>query len=241
MSLPEVTFCICTYKRPWYACITLTALRDKVGYGGPKRFLVADGGSGPEDIAAYHAILHDHPHDIVVTSNLSDMLNSCARHSGEVWFVTLDDFLPRKFDITPDVNFLMQNPDVGAIRMGRLAFWESSKADQQIWAQMRPLGGLHWWVFDKARTTHPYICAINTTLYHRRFWDAYGDIDAAPPNMPGNAEPAAADRYNRKKGPTIAVPMRFGEDCLEWQEPVWHFGIWRSDEYAAPRPQGHFG
>lgn len=237
-DLPDLTMCILTYKRPWYATLTLSAMLNKVGYGGHKRYHIADGGSPKEDIDAYKQILRGQDVTLSVTDNLSDMVNSCAQAAGELWWMTLDDFLPfRNFDLTPDVRFILANQDVGAIRMGRLAFWEPGKS----YAELRGLGGLHWWVFDKARTTNPYSCAINTTLYHRRFWDYYGDIIPCPPNMPGNAETLAADRYNAKAGPTVAVPMRFGQDCQEMQEPIWHFGTWRTDEYAQGRPQGHFG
>lgn len=240
-DLPELTCCVLTYKRPWYGILTLQAVLGKVAYGGPKRFHIADGGSPDEQLRAYEQVLAGQKYTISVTDNLSSMLNSCAAAAGEVWFVTLDDFMPyRKFDLTPDVRFMQTNPDVGALRMGRLAFWENAPSDR-IEAQLRGLGGLHWWVFNKARTNHAFICAINTTLYHRRFWDAYGDVKPCPPDNPGLAEIFGAERYNARQGPTIGVPMRFGQDCMDWQEPIWHFGTWRTDEYAAPRPQGHFG
>jgi len=93
-------------------------------------------------------------------------------------------------------------------------------------------GGLHWWAITKESTTDPYVHSINTTLYHRRFWDAYGDIPPCPSDLPGEAELLAADRYNRKEGPTTAIPQRFGEDCGEWDEVIWHMGMWRTEEYT---------
>lgn len=231
-ELPEVAFCICTYKRPWYAINTLQALIHKVAYAGKKIFHVADGGSRQEDMDYYRRILDGHDYSISVTSNLADMVNSCASVGTPMWLMTLDDFMPwRAFDITPDVRFLMNNPEVGAIRMGRLAFWEHGP-DEQIVAELAMCGGLHWWVFDKRRTTHPYISSLNSCLYTRRYWDHYGDIPSVEADVPGQAEVELARAYNSKDGPTIAIPMRFGEDCLEWQEPFWHYGAWRTDEYA---------
>jgi len=238
MSLPDLTVAILTYKRPWYAMLTLGALIQKLGYGGVKRYVVSDGGSPQEQLDAYAQVLAETgaKWEILVNDNMAQMVNGVAAVAGDLWFVTVDDFMPcRKVDITPDVRFILESEDVGMIRMGRLAFWEHGP-DEQIWARLRHLGGLHWWVFDKERTDHPYICALNTSLYHRRFWDFYGDIpdEDVPPDMPGNAETEGVRRYNAMpEGPTVAVPMRFGEDCGDWQEPIWHFGMYRTDEYAA--------
>lgn len=234
MTLPELTVCVLTYKRPWYAILTLQALIGKVNYAGEKRFLISDGGSPSEQLEIYKTLLAGHKHRIVVTDNLSSMVNACAASANEVWLVVLDDFIPhRAFDITPDVNMLMKYDEVGAVRMGRLAFWGHPPGEGRVKAEMLELGGLHWWKIDKDTTPDPYVCSINATLYHRRFWDAYGDIADVAPNMPGDAELRGAARFLGKKGPAIAIPMRFGEDCGEWQEPFWHFGMYRTDEYAA--------
>lgn len=232
-ALPDLTVCMCTYKRPFYGVITLNTLVHKLNYAGHKKFHVADGGSTEEELDAYKHILTGQDFSISTTDNLSDQLNACASIGGDTWLVTLDDFrFGRRVDITPDVNFLLNNQDVGSVRMGRLAFWEHGEGEE-IHAHLRMLGGLHWWVIEKDRSNHPYICSINTTLYHRRFWDTYGDISPCPVHIPGDAELNGASRYNNQGGPTIAIPMRFGEDCGDWNEPVDHFGAWRSDEYTA--------
>lgn len=234
MNLPELTLCVVGYKRPWYCINTLYALINRINYAGAKRYVVSDGGSPTDQLAIYTKILGERQHRIVVTDNLSDMMNACAASAGEVWLTTLDDFYPiRAFDITPDVRLLLSDESVGAIRMGRLAFWGDPPGHNTVKAEMVECGGLHWWKVDKAQTTDPYICSINTTLYHRRFWDAYGDIPPCPPNIPGEAELLGAERFRNRSGPAIAIPMRFGEDCGDWQEPFWHMGMYRTDEYAA--------
>lgn len=240
-DLPELTVCLLTFKRPWYATLTLNLLLHRINYSGAIKYHIADGGSPIEELRAYEQILGKTRHTISVTDNLADMINSCARASGDVWFMTLDDFMPeRPINLTPDVRFIQQNGDVGMIRMGRLAFWESD-GENTINAQLRGLGGLHWWVLNKD-TQHKFVCAVNTTLYHRRFWDCYGDIPTCPPNMPGKAETDGASRFNDKlDGVKVALPMRFGEDSFEMQEPMWHYGTWRTDEYALNRSQGHYG
>lgn len=233
MSLPDLTIGICTYRRPWYAINTLNSYIHKVSYwGGNKKFIISDGGSPQDQLDAYDHILGDIPHEIIVSDNMSAQVNNIAAHGGDVWLVTVDDFMfNRKINLTPDVRFLVENDCVGAIRMGRLAFWEHGP-NEHIQAHLAMLGGLHWWVFDKQATNHPYICSLNTTLYHRRFWDAYGNIGPVEPNQPGETEIKGASRYNdRAEGPTIAIPMRFGEDCGDWDEPVAHVGCWTTDEY----------
>jgi hypothetical protein len=234
MTLPTLTVCICTYKRPHYGTLTINALKQWLGYDGPRRFHIADGGSPQEHIDYYLKILDGYEVSVEVTDNLSDMVNSCARHGGDYWFVALDDFCPRyPFDITPDVKFLMENEDVGVVRMSRLAFWGSGSGGAETSADLRGSNGRnHWWVLSKERSRDGYMCNIGAHLYHRRFWDAYGDILSCDPNAPGQGELNGAARFNGHPGPTVAIPMRFGQDCSFHQEPFWHLGTWRTDEYA---------
>lgn len=234
-DLPELTLCVVGCRRPWYYALSLTAIIGRVFYDGPKRFVLSDGGSPPHEIEKMQEILAPHNHEIVITDNLSAMWNACAHHSGEVWMVTLDDFIPRQdIDVTQDVRFLLENEDVGAIRMGRLAFWEHDGNDRIV-ADLRMLGGMHWWVIRKhPESQHPYVSCINTFLYHRRYWDCYGDLPDVPPDIPGDAELMAARMFNIKEGPRIAIPMRFGEDGGRYHsEPIWQLPSWRTDAYAA--------
>ncbi len=161
------------------------------------------------------------------------MVNSCARHGGDLWLVALDDYCPRyPINITPDVKLLMNNDDIGMVRFGRLNFWGSGGGDPETSADLVALDGLHWWKLSKERSRDNYMCNIGMHLYHRRFWDAYGDIPSCPPNSPGIGELNGAARFNNRPGPTIAVPMRFGQTCDFHLEPIWHYGYWRSDEYT---------
>lgn len=233
-ELPEMVFCMCTCRRPWYSVLTLGAMMHNLIYDGPVRWLISDGGSTQEELDALDYILRGLPHKIVKSTNLSDMVNAAAHEGTEVWFVTMDDFMPhKKINLSVDVRMMQTYTDVGSVRMGRLAFWGNPPHQHQIYADMIENGGLHWWRLDLGRTTDSYTCTIGTHLYHRRFWDWYGDIPACPPDMPGEGETNGVARFRAKPGgPTIAVPVRFGEDCGESKEPVWHFGVWRTDEYA---------
>lgn len=234
MELPALTFGICTYKRPWYALMVIQSIIHQVGYAGQKRFHIADGGSSQEDLDYYTQMTKEYPTTVEVTNNLSDMVNSCARHGGDLWMVILDDFMPnRNFDLTPDARFLLTRPDIGSIRFGRLAFFGNGDKDTRIYAELLGYEGLHWWKLDKEKSDRHYMCTIGFHMYHRRFWDAYGDIPPCDPKVPGQAELFGNNRFQEKEGPEIAVPMRFGQDCGDWKEPIWHMGVWRTDEYAS--------
>ena len=235
MGLPDLTLCLTTCGRPWYSILTLGAMLHDVHYDGQKKFHIANGVTGnQEEIAHLEQILAGQNYSVTHTDNLGSMINSCAGISGEVWLVVLDDFVPRQFDISCDVRFLMAYEGVGAVRMGRLAFFEHNP-EEEIWARLRMLGGMHWWEFDKQRTNHPYIASLNACLYHRRYWDAYGNIpDIVPPDTPGEAEVELATLFNnRQDGPSIAIPMRFGQNGgKEFREPFLQLPSWRTDAYA---------
>lgn len=235
-DLPELTIGVCTYKRPWYAIHSLLGFRDRLLYAGIKKFHIADGGSPAEDLDYYKIILKGCQYTIEVANNLSDMVNSCARHGGELWIVAMDDYvLTKPFDISHDARVLLRDSDIGVIRFSRLAYWGAGNNDPASYAQLIEQDVLHWWKLDRSRTKDPYMSSLGVHLYHRRFWDAYGDIPSCAANSPGDAELLGMKRFWEKPtGPTVAVPMRFGEDSADiGLEPFWHIGVWRTDDYAA--------
>jgi len=233
-DLPPLTIGVCTYKRPWYAMLTLSQLISQVRYDGPKKFHIADGGSPQEDIDYYKFICRDFETTVDVTTNLADMVNSCAHYGGELWLCVLDDFTPRvPFDVTPDARLLLAHPEIGSVRMGRLAFHGNGDGNSEEVGDLINCEGLHWWRLRKEETHNLDMCTMGFHMYHRRFWDAYGDIPPCLPTEPGNGELNGRGRFLAKPGPTIALPMRFGEDCGDWKEPIWHLGTWRTDEYKA--------
>jgi hypothetical protein len=236
VNWPELCIGVCTYKRPMYAALVLNVLNTGIHYYGPVRFHIADGGSPSEDIDVYKTILRDRNVSVEVTDNLADMCNSCARHGGDFWMTIMDDYLLRQpINVTPDVGLLMQDESIGVVRMSRLSFWGSGRGPETSGDLVTSDSCLHWWKLDKSRSKDPYMSSIGAHLYHRRFWDFYGDIPSCPPNIPGQAELNGNERFWRKgvNGPTVAIPMRFGEDSEERKEPFWHIGTWRTDEYKS--------
>lgn len=213
--------------------LTLNCLKNWLGYDGPRRFHIADGGSPQEEIDHYKMILSDYDVSVSVTDNLSDMVNSIARSAGELWMVVLDDFCPRyQMNVTPDAKILLTHEEIGVIRMARLNHWGSESGEPETSADLIGMNQQHWWRLDKERSADKYMASIGFHMYHRRWWDAYGDIPACPPHEPGQSELLYNKLFRERSGPTVAVPMRFGQDSYEHKEPVWHFGLWRSDEYT---------
>lgn len=230
MEWPELTVGICTYRRPWYGALTIQTLNGWIHYDGRVKFHIADGGSENEDIDYYKILLRDRPMSVEVTSNLADMCNSVARNSGDFFMIILDDFVLRHpLNVNPDVHLLMDHPEIGAVRMSRMSFFGENSAD------LIRQDGLHYWRLDKERSKDNFMATIGVNLYHRRFWDAYGDIPSCDPKVPGAAEINLTNQFNGHPGPTVAIPMRFGEDCDFNQEPWWHYGTWRTNEYASTR------
>lgn len=231
MEWPELTIGICTYKRPEYAALVISTLNGWIHYDGKVKFHIADGGSTQEELDTYKTILRDRPVTFEVTDNLADMVNSCVHHSGDVFMILVDDYLLRHpLNINPDVHLLLDHTDIGAVRMNRMSFFG------QNYAELINQDGLHYWKLDKDRSKDNYVATIGVILYHRRFWENYGDIRPCPPNIPGEAEINLGHNFNGVPGPSVAIPMRFGEDCDDiGYEPFWHIGTYRTDDYAKIR------
>jgi hypothetical protein len=228
MEWPELTIGICTYKRPQYAAFTLNVLNTWIHYDGKLKFHIADGGSPKEEIDTYLTILRDRTVTVEVTTNLADMVNSCVRFGGDYFIVMVDDYVLRHpLNINPDVHLLMEHPEIGDVRYSRMAFLGQNSAD------LIGMDGLHWWRLDKERSKDPYMATIGVNLYHKRFFEAYGLIPPCPPNIPGEGEINLTHNFNGHPGPTVAIPMRLGQDSQEHYEPWWHIGTYRTDEYAA--------
>lgn len=232
MEYPELTVGLCIYKRPYYTTVALMSLVQKLGYAGKVRFHLA-GVESESDLAIHRKILSHYEVTIETANNLSAMCNSIAHHAGDVWLTILDDYVLREpVDLTPDVKLLLNHSEIGCVRLACLSLWGSGGGNPETNADLIELEGLHWWRIDKARTKDSYVSGIFCHLYHRRFWNDYGDIPLCSPENPGQAELNGAARFRAKNGSTIAIPMRFGENTPQHPEPFWHFGMWHADAYA---------
>ncbi len=236
MSLPTLTLAMMTYKRVWYGLQTLSYMVQHLQYDGDIRFLIVDGGSEQRDLDMYEYIVKDYPHEIVVvpSSDVADMLNQVANHGGDVWLTALDDFVPMQImNLTHDVEFLLENPDVGHLRYGSMNGWDVPA--QKVYAELRNIYRVHYWVFDKARTTSGTMWTMGFSMTHRRMWDAYCPLAMVGAHQPGYAENQLNRMFTTKDGPTIAIPMRIGQESdmkIPVYQPIAHIGFVRTDEYT---------
>jgi hypothetical protein len=236
MSLPTLTLCVLTYKRPQYGILSLRGLLDHLRYDGPVRFLIVDGGSPDWHLQMYAQLLGAVSYQIVQRDGFPAMLSACAEHDGELWLTVLDDFvLSAAMDVTPDVRLLLEHADIGHIRMGRMAHWDVPK--QTVYAELRGHGPgcAPYWVLDKERSSASYMWTLGFGITHRRMWDAYAPLTPTPAHQPGEAELAMNEAFKTKAGPTVAVPMRLWAGAgmsLPLGEAVRHLGYVRTDEYT---------
>lgn len=185
----------------------------------------------------YQYILRDHPHEIlnVRSGSVSEQMNAIAEHSGEVWIVALDDFVPYYImDVTHDVQFLVEHPEVGHIRYGNMNAWDVPHL--HVYAELKNIYREHYWVIDKSRSEPNSLWTMGFSMMHRRMWDAYGPIDYIEPHQPGEVENRMNKQFRERVGPTVAVPMRIGQESsmkLPLLQPIQHIGHVRTDEYTA--------
>lgn len=233
--LPALTCCVLSYKRPWYTIPTLQALLNHLRYDGELRYVVVDGGSPAWQLDLYRTVFENAGRELTVVPSgaFLAMVNAAAQIGGEVWLTALDDFvLEWVLDVTGDVEFLMANPDVGHLRLARIAYWDTP--GQRVYAELRGTSGRHYWVLDKERCTASYMWTLGFGITHRRMLDAYGPLEVH--ERVGAAEGVMNAAFYGKPGPTVAVPLRIGEDAgvtLHIGEAVRHIGFVRSDEYTA--------
>lgn len=234
--LPTLTCNILSYKRPWYTVLNIMALVHQARYDGPKRYQIVDGGSPEWQYQMYRETLKGHDFEILVEpgGGVCEMMNLAAARSGEVFLLVLDDFiLDRGHNFTPDVRFLLERADVGHIRYGNMIGWD---ANDEVYARLGAVDKVHYWVLDKSRCRMSYMWTMGFSLLHRRMWDAYGPLASVGPHKPGEAELQMNRQFRERPGPTVAVPMRIGQQSdsyIPLRDAVYHIGYVRTDEYTA--------
>lgn len=236
MDHPTLTCSILTFKRPWYALITLYAVLENLSYAGHIKYLIGDGGSPEWQLQMYRDVLTGRDYEILVESSgsVSNLMNAVVEKSGDVWVMMLDDFYPQvKMSLTLDVGFLLNSPDVGHLRYAALNHWDVSK--HRLKAELRGYLNFHYWVLDKSGCQFHTMWPMGFSMMHRRMWDAYGPIGYIPPHQPGEVENLMNNQFRERSGPTVAIPMRLWEESdmsISLRQPIAHVGHVRTDEYA---------
>jgi len=201
MDYPPVIALIITYERTHLAVETIKSVKEKVIYPNIG-FHIADDGSSPEHI---ERLLHEigGSYSVEISNaqrgGVGRSMNlgiEAALKRADLWLHLEDDWvLPAPLDLKPHVDLLMQNGNIGMVRLGRLSAGITAKT-------IPGLNGECWWELRRASDT--YVFSGNASLRHRRFHDAYGPYREGLP--PGRTELWYCDRFNRGKGPEIVWP-----------------------------------
>jgi len=236
MEFPTLTCSVMTFKRPWYALITLYAILNCIKYSGPIKYMIADGGSPEWQIEMYRHVLKDCSHEILIehSGSVSNLMNAAVERSGDIWIMALDDFYPTvQMNMDEDVEFLLTHPEVGHLRYANMNGWDTPHL--KIYAELKVMHHQHYWCIDKSRSHPNSLWTMGFSMMHRRMWDAYGPIPYVEPHQPGKVENMLNSQFANIDGPTVATPMRVWEESgltLPLYQTIAHVGHVRTDEYT---------
>jgi len=210
---PPVIVLIITYRRLNLALETIRSVKERLDYPN-FGFHIADDGSGKDYIDAlaneigptYSLKVSDAKRG-GVGKNMNLGIAGCLERA-DMWLHLEDDWVLRQpLDLRPCVRLLMENDQIGMVRLGRLA----------AGLQAHSIAGAEalWWHLVRASDT--YIYSGNAALKHRRFHDAYGRYREGL--HPGQTELTMCHQFNKGKGPGIVWPA-----WMSTEETFYHIG-----------------
>lgn len=213
---PIVIALIITYRRLELALATIRSVREMVVYPNIG-FHIADDGSGAGYIQALLNEIGPSYHTTVsltaqpsggVGHNMNLGIETCLERA-DLWLHLEDDWALREpLDLTPCVELLVDDPNIGMVRLGRLS------AD--LLGRSYSGAGKLWWLLQ--RNANPYIYSGNAALKHRRFHEAYGSYKEGL--TPGKTELWYCGQFNaNKEGPGIVWPA-----WLTYEQTFQHIG-----------------
>lgn len=200
MDYPPVIVLIITYKRLPLALATVRSVKQFVDYPNIG-FHIADDGSGQEHMARLHQEIGG-SYNITVSDaaregvgkSMNLGIEACLKRAN-LWLHLEDDWVLRQsLDLKPCVRLLEENPDIGLVRLGRLA----ANLKGQTFSAADNL----WWRLEKNCDT--YVFNGNASLRHRRFHESYGKYREGL--MPGQTELSYCGKFNGIQGPGIVWP-----------------------------------
>ena len=134
-----------------------------------------------------------------VGASLNRGIEEIRRLGGEYIFYAVDDWaLTERLDLGPVTGLLAVDETVGAVRFGPF------HPDLAARVKHTP----HGWTLRFDRAAGGYVFGTRPTLFHRRFFDAYGRFDE------GCSALAAEDGYNQRFCTTPMPPPH--PDILGW-------------------------
>ena len=206
-DVPPVFVLLTTYKRTELALRTIEGIKKNLLWGNIGWVLVDDG-SPSADIKllinaiepANHLWVYQSEHR-GVGHNMNVGLQHIWDIGGQLVLLTEDDWeLTQPLDFTPYVNVLLNNEDIGYVRMGYLSFGlrgELISRENMLW-------------FDIERNpNYQYNYVGHAGLRHKRFFDAVGPFSEGL--SPGQNELDYGSKYNYAAiAPKIVWPAEWG-------------------------------
>lgn len=217
MSMPTLAVLVVTYERPQLLAQTLAALTARLSYDGLLRFVIADDGSQDDET---HQIATGYG-DLVITQRggLGANSNAGLRFAFERADLVLqlqdDMHLLQPLDLTPHVQWLIDHPQDGYIRLWGVGGHNyTATLDQRYWR-------IDW------RSDELYIASDRPHLKHRRFHDAVG---LYPEGLPSAATEEAWAHQSKDAGkagraPFVLVPHAYDTES-NFEHTGWH-SRWR--------------
>lgn len=198
--VPPIWILLTTYKRTEIALRTIQSIKQNLQYSNIGWVVVDDGTGGDHlkqltDEIGWSYQIHTYDGQRKgVGHNMNVGLKKIDELGGELILVEEEDWLLNApFDPTPHVNLLMNNEDIGMVRMGYL----SAGLSGEIVALENKL----WLKFYK--TQYVYTYAGHANLRHKRFHERIGMYSEGLP--PGANELDFCAKYNSTDNPPAIV------------------------------------
>jgi hypothetical protein len=206
-DVEPIVIILLTYGRSEYCRRTIEAVKRHLRYPD-LLWYVGDGGSEPEHLAMIAEQLqgqrilgrHTGPHAETSYGRDANIALDKAHQHSRLVFVLEDDWeLGSELDLRPFADMLLNNDDVGMVRLGYLQ--EGMAGETWGWG-----GHLYWRL--KRDSPSAYVFTGHPSLRHVRFRDAYGRYQEAL--RPGETELAMAWQFREGTGPGIVFPVEIG-------------------------------
>lgn len=212
MDQYNVVICFLTFKRTNYALQAIESVRKALDHPA-REWYIADAGSPPahreallkalrgeQIIGAHWGSVEGGP-ALMPGANWNRALKAAHERCPYVLMLEDDWVIRRPIDLRMYINLLMNNPEVGIVRLGNLA--KGSRL------HVAAYDGQHYLRFDRSSQ---YAFSGNPHLRHRRFTEAYGYYSEEL--GPGDTELEYDGRFRAEPGPEIV--WHVGADGWGW-------------------------
>lgn len=206
---PPVILLLITYERTEIARQTIRGIKQRLKYPNVGFHIADDGSNGNhvsqlmEEIGEGFEVTVSNTGGHSVGKSMNLGIAECLKRA-DIWLHWEDDWVPNwEINLVPCVELLMNNKEVGMIRLGRLS--------EGLVGRVIKGGDRLWWLLDKKADQWTWVG--HACVRHRRFHEAYG---AYPEGLtPGRTELVYQAKFNSTDGPTIAWPAWLGYDICD--------------------------